>query len=270
VTVRIAVPGAAGKMGRMVIEAIGERGADATLSAALERPGHAGLGQPAAVGGTVVLADDVAAALRRSDAYVDFTAPVASVALARAAAAQAAAGGARVAAIVGTTGMSAADRGALELAATHIPVVFAPNFSLGVNLLLGLCEQAARALGEEFDLEVVELHHKHKRDAPSGTAIAIGEALARGRGTTLEATRCYAREGDVGPRPAGEIGVVAVRGGDVVGEHTAYFMGPAERLEISHKATSRAIFARGAVRAALWAAGRAPGMYSMRDVLGLG
>jgi 4-hydroxy-tetrahydrodipicolinate reductase len=269
VTVRIAVPGAAGKMGRMVIEAIGERGTRATLSAALERPGHADLGTPHAHGAQVTLSDDIGAALRGADAYIDFTAPAASVALARAAAAQAAAGGHRVAAIVGTTGCSAADRAALELAATHIPMVFAPNFSLGVNLLVGLVEQAARALGEDFDLEVVEIHHKMKRDAPSGTAIAIGEAMARGRNTTLEATKCYAREGDVGPRPAGEIGVVAVRGGDVVGEHTAYFLGPAERLELRHSATSRAVFARGAVRAALWAAGKPPGMYSMRDVLGL-
>jgi len=267
--IRVVVPGAAGKMGRMVIEALGERPAEARLTAALERAGHAAIGQPAAIGSDVETSDDVTAALRGADAYVDFTAAVASVALAQAAAAQAAAGGPRVAAVVGTTGLSADERAALERAATQIPMVLSPNFSLGVNLLLGLVEQAARSLGPEFDLEVLEIHHKLKRDAPSGTAIAIGEALARARGTTLDAARCYARAGDVGARPAGEIGVVALRGGDVVGEHTAYFLGPAERIEISHRATSRAIFARGAVRAALWAAGKPAGMYSMRDVLGL-
>ncbi len=267
--IRVAVPGSAGRMGQMVIEAIAERGADARLVAALERSGHAGLGLPAAHGSDVRVSADLAAALAGADAYVDFTAPAASVALAQAAAAQAAAGGTRVAAIVGTTGLDEGAHAALARAAEQIPMVLAPNFSLGVNLLLGLVEQAARALGDDFDLEVVEIHHKLKRDAPSGTAIAIGEALARGRGTTLEAAKCYARSGNVGARPAGEIGVVAVRGGDVVGDHTAYFLGPAERIEISHKATSRAIFARGAVRAALWAAGKPPGMYSMRDVLGL-
>jgi 4-hydroxy-tetrahydrodipicolinate reductase len=266
VSVRIAVPGATGKMGRMVIEVIGERPSEAHVVAMLEHGGHANLGQSIA---GVTLSSDTSAALACCDAYIDFTAPLASVELARAAAAQAAAGGPKVAAIIGTTGLSAEDRGALARAATKIPMVFAPNFSLGVNLLLGLVEQAARALGHEFDLEVLEIHHKLKRDAPSGTAIAIGEALARGRGTTFDDAKCYARAGDVGARPAGEIGVVALRGGDVVGEHTAYFLGPAERIEISHRATSRAIFARGAVRAALWAAGKPPGMYSMRDVLGL-
>ena len=267
--IRIAVPGSAGRMGKMVIEAIDEQPAHAQLAAALERSGHGSLGMPAAVGSDVRVTDDIAAALRGVDADVDFTQPAASVTLAQTAAALTAAGGPPVAAVIGTTGLTAEERGALEQAARHIPMVWAPNFSLGVNLLLGLVEQAARALGDDFDLEVLELHHKLKRDAPSGTAIAIGEALARGRGTSLEQAKCYARQGDVGARPAGEIGVVAVRGGDIVGEHTAYFIGPGERIEISHKATSRAIFARGAVRAALWATGKPPGMYSMRDVLGL-
>jgi 4-hydroxy-tetrahydrodipicolinate reductase len=175
----------------------------------------------------------------------------------------------RVAGVIGTTGLSAEARAAIMHAGATVPLVVAPNFSLGVNLLCGLVEQAARALGEDFDLEVVELHHRAKRDAPSGTAIAIAEAMARGRGLDYPSARRYAREGDVGPRRTAEIGVVAVRGGDVVGEHTAYLLGPNERLELTHRATSRAVFARGAVRAAAWVVKQPPGVYSMRDVLGL-
>jgi 4-hydroxy-tetrahydrodipicolinate reductase len=259
--IRVAVPGAAGKMGRMVIAALAERGGEARLAAAIERPGHAELGREAAPG--VTLVDDVAGALAQAQVYIDFTAPAATVRAVELAAERG------VAAVIGTTGLGDADRAAIARAAARIPIVLSPNFSLGVNLVLGLVEQAARALGPEFDLEVVELHHRAKRDAPSGTAIAIGEALARGRGTTLAATKKYAREGDVGARPDGEIGVVAVRGGDVVGEHTAHFLGPAERIEITHRAGSRQIFARGAVRAALWVVGRPPGVYGMKDVLGL-
>lgn len=259
--IRVAVPGAAGKMGRMVIAAVAERAADARVAAALERTGHPGLGQEVAPG--VTIGDDVAAALAASDVVVDFTAPAASAALAAAAAERG------VACVIGTTGLDADARGAIERASQRVPIVLAPNFSLGVNLLLGLVEQAARALGPEFDLEIVELHHRAKRDAPSGTAIAIAEALARGRGRSLDDVKRYAREGDVGPRPPGEIGVVAVRGGDVVGEHTAYFLGPEERIELTHRAGSRAIFARGAVHAALWVVGKPPRLYSMRDVLGV-
>ena len=269
--IRVAVPGAAGKMGRMVIEALAgdrarrehdqERAAEVCLVAAVERPGHPDVGRAAAPG--VPIGDDLEAALARADVYIDFTAPAAT-ALAVALAARR-----DVAAVIGTTGLDAAARAAVEAAATRVPVVLAPNFSLGVNLLLGLAEQAARALGPEFDLEIVELHHRAKRDAPSGTAIALGEALARGRGARWDEVKRQSREGDVGPRPAGEIGAVAVRGGDVVGEHTAYFLGPAERIELTHRATSRAVFARGAVRAAAWVVGKPPGLYAMKDVLGL-
>jgi 4-hydroxy-tetrahydrodipicolinate reductase len=269
--IRLAVPGASGRMGKMVIEAIAERPNDAVLAAALERSGHGAVGMPAAIGSDVRVTTDVPGALRLVDAYVDFTSPASSVAFAQAAAAMAAAGGPRVAAVIGTTGLTPDERQALARAAEHIPMVFAPNFSLGVNMLLGLVEQAARSLGPDFDLEVVEIHHKLKKDAPSGTAIAIGEALARGHGTTYDTVKCYERSGNVGARPDGEIGVMALRGGDVVGEHTAYLFGAGERIEISHRATSRTIFARGAVRAALWVAapGRAAGMYSMKDVLGI-
>jgi 4-hydroxy-tetrahydrodipicolinate reductase len=267
--IRVAVPGAAGKMGRMVIEALAERAGEARLGAALERPGHASLGQPVPGAPDVTVSADVAAALGTVDAYIDFTAPAASVALAQAAAAQARGGGRRVAAVVGTTGLGAAERAALDEATKVIPVVWAPNFSLGVNLLAGLVEQAARALGEAFDIEIVEFHHKAKRDAPSGTAILLGEAAARGRDWSYAEVKRHARDGDVGARPAQEIGVVAVRGGDVIGDHHVHLLGPNERIELTHRAGSRMIFARGAVRAALFAAGKPPGLYSMQDVLGL-
>jgi 4-hydroxy-tetrahydrodipicolinate reductase len=264
--IQVAVPGASGKMGRMVIDALAERAAVARLSAALERPGHEALGRAAAPG--VTITSDVPAAFGAADAYIDFTVPAATMALARAATEQAAAGR-KLAAVIGTTGLSAADRAALDEAARAIPMIIAPNFSLGVNLLLGLAEKAARALGDDFDLEIVELHHKLKRDAPSGTALALGDALARGRGWSYDDVKRHTRDGDVGPRPPRELGVATVRGGDVVGEHTAYFFGQGERLELTHRATSRMIFARGAVRAALWLAGKPPGQYGMKDVLGL-
>jgi 4-hydroxy-tetrahydrodipicolinate reductase len=172
--------------------------------------------------------------------------------------------------VIGTTGMGTDVETAIEALSRSVAVVSAPNFSLGVNVLLGLAEQAARALGPEFDLEVVEIHHRLKRDAPSGTAIALAQALAAGRGRNLDDVKSFSREGDVGPRPDEQIGVVALRGGDVVGEHTAYLLGDNERIEITHRASSRAIFAAGALRAAAWAAGKPPGRYDMRDVLGLG
>jgi 4-hydroxy-tetrahydrodipicolinate reductase len=257
----VCVPGARGRMGQRVIELLGARADELRLVAAVERPGHADLGRD--VAGGVPLTDDLAAGIARADVYIDFTVPSATAAAARAAAA------AKTAAVIGTTGLDRAAEDAIAALAARAPVVAAPNFSLGVNLLLALAENAARALGPEFDLEVVDLHHRDKRDAPSGTAIALADALARGRGLRLADVKRYAREGDIGPRPDGEIGVSTLRGGDAVGEHTALFLGPGERLELCHKAGSRAIFAAGALRAAAWVKGRAPGRYSMRDVLGL-
>jgi 4-hydroxy-tetrahydrodipicolinate reductase len=256
---RVVVPGGAGKMGRMVIDAVREAGAE--VAGVVERRGHPSVGRPASDG--LVVGDDFAAALAGADVYIDFTAPEAAGAHVEAAAARG------VAAVIGTTGLPAEARAAIIRAGATIPVVVAPNFSLGVTLVCALVEQAARVLGEGYDLEVVELHHRMKRDAPSGTALAIAEALARGRGLDLAAARRAGRDGDVGARPAAEIGLHAVRGGDVVGEHTAHFLGPDERIEITHKASSRAVFARGAVRAARWAIGKPPGVYAMRDVLGL-
>jgi len=257
--IRVVVPGACGRMGRMVIDAIAAA-QGLLLAAATQRKGSSDVGQ---VIDGVTVGDDFAAALGGADVYIDFTAPESTAEHVAAAAHH------RIAGVVGTTGLSAEARAALMHAGATIPLVVAPNFSLGVNLLCGLAEQAARALGDDFDLEVVEIHHKAKRDAPSGTAIAIAEALARGRGLDFPSARRFSREGDIGPRRGGEIGVVAVRGGDVVGDHTAHFLGPNERLELTHRAASRAVFARGAVRAAAWVVKQPPGVYSMRDVLGL-
>jgi 4-hydroxy-tetrahydrodipicolinate reductase len=235
-------------MGRMVIDAIAAA-PGMVLGAATERRDSPDIGQ---VIDGVTIGADFAASLAGADVYIDFTAPEATAAH-----------------VAAATGLPAEARAALIHAGASIPIVVSPNFSLGINLLCGLVEQAARALGDEFDLEVVEVHHRAKRDAPSGTAIAIAEAMARGRGLDFPTARRFAREGDVGPRPTGEIGVVALRGGDVVGEHTAHFLGPNERIEVTHRAASRAVFARGAVKAAAWVVKQPPGVYSMRDVLGL-
>ena len=236
------VVGAAGKMGRAVIEAAAARGIK--------------------VAATIDQGDDLVAGLAASDVYIDFSTPAATLTVARAAIA------AKRAAVVGTTGLGADAEAALDALARVAPIVVAANFSLGVNLMLGLVKQAAKALAE-WDAEVVETHHNKKRDAPSGTALAIARAIAAGHGVAYDSVKRHTRDGDVGPRPHGEIGVATVRGGDVVGEHTAYFFGQAERIEISHRATSRAIFAQGAVVAAQWLTQKPPGRYTMLDVLGL-
>lgn len=245
--------GALGRMGREIIRLSDELD-DVTMVAAVD----VGSGTV----GNLTVTGDTAAALAEADVYIDFSAPAAT----RAAAQLAAERG--VAAIIGTTGLGPDDEAAIEALATKAPVLLAANFSLGVNLMVVLAEQAARAL-PGFDLEVVELHHRRKRDSPSGTAIAVGRALAAGRGLAYDDAKLYAREGDVGARTDDEIGIVAVRGGGIVGEHTAYFIGEEERIEITHRAANRSIFARGALRAAQWIAGKPPGSYGMRDVLGL-
>ncbi len=260
--IRVAVTGAGGRMGRMVLAALGEREEVATLTAAVERPGHDAVGREAAPG--IVIGSDLDAALLLCDVVIDFTTPESTTATVAACAERG------VAAIVGTTGLSDADRAALARAAERVPVVWGANYSVGVNLLATLVEQAARALGLDWDLEIVEAHHRGKRDAPSGTALALAEAGARGRDVKLREVARTMRSGDVGPRPRGEIGIVAQRGGDVVGEHTVTFFGDGERIELVHRATSRAIFARGAVGAALWAVGRPPGLYSPTDALDIG
>jgi 4-hydroxy-tetrahydrodipicolinate reductase len=259
VTTRVCVLGPSGRMGRAVIDAAAGS-SDVRIVAAVDRAGAPGLG--ASAGGVVATAD-LAAGLAGCDVYVDFTTPAAT----RAAADAARACGR--AAVIGTTGMGRDDEAAIAGLAAVAPVVVAANFSLGVNLVLGLVRTAARVLGPDWDAEVVEAHHRAKRDAPSGTALMIARAIAAGHGVDYDQVKRHARDGDIGPRPRGEIGVSTVRGGDVVGEHTALFLGPAERLEITHRASSRAIFAAGALRAAAWVAGQPPGRYDMQAVLGL-
>lgn len=197
----------------------------------------------------------------KADCVIDFTAPAATRAHAWLAAKH------KTALVIGTTGLSKEDEMELGDAAKEAPIVYAANMSVGVNMLLALVEQTAARLGPEWDIEIFEAHHKHKVDAPSGTALAIGKAAAKGRGGTLDALAEYDRHGHTGARKPGNIGFSVARGGDVVGEHTAYFYADGERIELSHRATNRALFARGALRAASWTKGKAPGLYSMRDVL---
>ena len=264
----LVVVGAAGRMGRTLIRAIHET-PGATLAGAVERAGSPFLGQDAGelagVGRLgVVLGDDPLAAFARADGVLDFTAPSASVEFAGYAAQ------ARIAHVIGTTGCSSADDAAIAAAARHATIVKSGNMSLGVNLLAALVEQAARALGpDEFDVEIVEMHHRHKVDAPSGTALMLGRAAAAGRGVSLEDNSVRVRDGHTGPREQGAIGFATLRGGSVVGDHSVILAGPGERIVLSHHAEDRSLFARGAVRAALWARARKPGLYSMRDVLGL-
>jgi 4-hydroxy-tetrahydrodipicolinate reductase len=262
----LCILGPSGRMGAMLIEQARER-TDVRVVAAVDRVHNEIIGREVCPG--VVATGDMAAGLAAADVYIDFTTPEGTRAALGAAlvAALATNGGTRPAAVIGTTGLDADALAAIDAAGEHLPVLYAPNFSLGVNVLLGLAERAARALGTDFDIEIVEMHHKHKRDAPSGTALALASALSAGRDRGLH--NRLSRAGDVGVREDHELGVLAVRGGDVAGEHTAYFLGPNERLELTHRASSRAIFARGALRAAAWIAGRSPGRYTMIDVLGL-
>jgi len=273
--IRLCVLGPSGRMGRLVMEAAeaqdpGEASIDPNTTLDEDTPGFTVVGAvdhpDSGLVGTelmpgLVVTSDFAAGMKRADAYIDFTVPEATRLAAEAALQRG------VAAVIGTTGLDAAAERAVDALAERAPVLVSANFSLGVNLLLGLAERAARALGPEFDLEIVELHHRHKRDAPSGTALALASALAAGRGGRLQ--NRLSREGEVGPRPDNELGVVAIRGGDVAGEHTAYFLGDGERIELTHRASSRMIFARGALRAAEWLVDKSPGRYTMMDVLEL-
>ncbi|MAF96119.1 MAG: 4-hydroxy-tetrahydrodipicolinate reductase [Rhodospirillaceae bacterium] len=264
---KIGIVGAAGRMGRMLIaEVLGTGGCQ--LAGGTEQPGSDAIGQDLGVliGADeqgLSIGDDARALFEASDAVVDFTQPEATMGHA------ALSGETGVALIVGTTGLEAPHMEALGRAAAKAAVVQAANMSVGVNLLLGLTEQVANALGEDYDIEIAEMHHRHKVDAPSGTALALGAAAAKGRGVDLNEVSDRGRDGETGPRKAGDIGFSVIRGGDVAGDHWVVFAGPGERVELTHKAGSREIFARGALRAALWTEGRAPGLYSMRDVLGL-
>ncbi|MBY0420972.1 MAG: 4-hydroxy-tetrahydrodipicolinate reductase, partial [Parvularculaceae bacterium] len=205
----------------------------------------------------------VVALLARGDVLIDFTTPAATLEHLRAAAERG------IAAIVGTTGFSEADEAAIAAHATAIPIVKASNFSLGVALVAALVEEAARRLGDDFDIEIAEIHHRHKVDAPSGTALMLGAAAARGRGVPLRDRSVRVRDGITGPRRAGDIGFSVRRGGGVIGDHEVSFVSSEEMITLSHRALDRGLFAKGAVAAALWAHGRKPGLYSVRDVLGL-
>jgi 4-hydroxy-tetrahydrodipicolinate reductase len=263
----LVVTGASGRMGRMLISLIAASDR-ARLVAALERPGHPWIGRDAgeAMGGApigVTVTEDPLPAFAQAQAVIDFTAPAATVDFA-ALAAQA-----RAVHVIGTTGLSATDLSRIAAAARHATIIRAGNMSLGVNLLADLVRKVAASLDPDWDIEIVEAHHRHKVDAPSGTALMLGHAAARGRGVALGTHSARARDGDTGPRRSGDIGFAVVRGGDIVGEHDVIFAAPGERLVLRHVATDRAIFARGALRAALWGQNRPPGEYDMRDVLGL-
>ncbi len=264
---RLVVVGADGRMGRMLIRAVAEA-EGCTLSGAIEREGSAILGQDA---GTLVglaplgvtVTDDPLPAFAAADGVLDFTVPAATSFFAELAAQ------ARIVHVVGTTGLAEADLGRLAAAAHHARIVRSGNMSLGVNLVAGLVRKVAAALGEDFDIEIVEMHHRMKVDAPSGTALLLGEAAAEGRGVALSEARVSTRDGHTGARRPGDIGFATLRGGTVVGDHSVLFAGPGERITLSHHAEDRGIFARGAVRAALWAFDKPPGLYGMADVLGL-
>ena len=264
---RLVVTGAAGRMGRMLVQTIPDT-LGVCLTGALESPASPMLGKDsgATVGvgvNGVPISADPAAALADCDVLIDFSTPSASVAFCQ----QAAAAG--VAHVIGTTGLSTEDLAAIQESAQKTAVVRSGNMSLGVNLLAALVERAARTLGPAWDAEIVEMHHRMKVDAPSGTALLLGEAAARGRGVSLSDHSARGRDGLTGPRKPGDIGFASLRGGTVVGDHSVIFAGAGERIELSHRAEDRGVFARGALAAALWTRGKPPGLYSMTDVLGL-
>ena len=264
---KIGIVGADGRMGRTLLatvlaaegcELIGAlalpdspaQGADAGMLAGLDSCG-------------VTVADDPVPLFADADAVIDFTAPKATVGY------SALAAQGKTVHVIGTTGLDAGDEGALAKAARHTQIVYAPNMSMAVNLLFALVKKVAGALDEDFDIEIVEMHHKHKVDAPSGTALGLGRAAAEGRGVSLDETAVRSRDGHTGARRPGDIGFATLRGGDVVGDHSVIFAGPGERLELTHRGGGREIYARGALKAARWAQGKPPGLYGMTDVLGL-
>jgi 4-hydroxy-tetrahydrodipicolinate reductase len=264
---RLVVVGAAGRMGRALVRAISET-PGVRLAAAVERSGSPEIGTDAGVLAgiaplDVAIGDDALAAFARADGVVDFTSPAATLHFAELAAQ------ARLVHVVGTTGLTAADEAKLTAAARHAVLVRSGNMSLGVNLLAQLVREAARALGPEYDIEILEMHHRAKVDAPSGTALLLGGAAAEGRRVALSDHSVRVRDGHTGPRRLGDIGFATLRGGSVVGDHTVVLAGPGERIELAHRAEDRSIYARGAVKAALWGMSRKPGLYSMVDVLGL-
>ncbi|MBP2293843.1 4-hydroxy-tetrahydrodipicolinate reductase [Azospirillum rugosum] len=264
---KIGVVGCAGRMGQMLVREIAAT-PGCTLAGGTERVGGPALGKDIGtlagidpLGVTAI--DDAATLFAEADAVIDFTSPDATVRHAALAAQS------QTVLVIGTTGIGPSQQEAIAQAATHTPIVQSPNMSLGVNLLLALVEQVGRALGDDFDVDILEMHHRHKVDAPSGTALGLGRAVAAGRGVNLEDVWQKVRDGHPGARPRGEIGFATLRGGDVIGDHTVVFAGDGERIELTHKASGRQIYAKGAVRAARWANDKKPGLYSMKNVLGM-
>ena len=263
----IVVTGASGRMGQMLVRAISASDR-ARLVACVERPGHSWIGRDVgeAMGGAAVgvkVTDDPLEAFAAAQGVIDFTAPAATVEYAGLAAQ------ARAVHVIGTTGLEPVHFAKIDAAARHAVIVQTGNMSLGVNLLVRLTQKVAQALDADWDIEVVEAHHRMKVDAPSGTALMLGQAAATGRGVALESARISGRDGITGARERGSIGFSAIRGGDIVGEHDVVFAADGERIILRHIATDRAIFARGALRAVLWGQGQKPGRYDMMDVLGL-
>ena len=259
--------GVAGRMGRELVRAVHDM-PGCVVGGAAEAPGSVAIGADigtlagmAPLGHNVT--DDALELFTRVDGIIDFTAPKASVEFAGLAA------NARIVHVIGTTGFSEADEAAIRAAARHATIIKAGNMSLGVNLLAAITQKIAAVLDEDYDIEIVEMHHGQKVDAPSGTALMLGAAAASGRGISLADRSAKARDGHTGQRRRGDIGFASLRGGDVVGDHTIVFAGPGERIELTHRASNRSIFARGAVKAALWGRTQRPGLYAMKDVLGL-
>jgi 4-hydroxy-tetrahydrodipicolinate reductase len=267
--IKIGIIGCAGRMGRMLVAEVLANKA-CTLAGGVEPAGSPFVGHDMAmlIGEKPckkLVTDNVEALVKASDAIIDFTAPESTLKAAALAAK------AKKIHVIGTTGFSEKQIAELRRHASKTAIVFAPNMSVGVNLLASLVRQVAGALGEDdFDIEVLEMHHSKKVDAPSGTALALGKAAAEGRKVKLEKVARRERDGVIGARPKGEIGFATLRGGDVIGDHTIIFAGDGERIELTHKASSRTIYAKGAVRAALWAKGKKPGLYTMKDILDIG
>jgi len=264
---RLVIAGAGGRMGRALIHAIAAT-KGVTLAGAVEAKDSAVIGRDAGdLAGLgpngVKVASDAAPLLQAADGLIEFTVPAATLALAELTAA------AGIVHVIGTTGHSAAEEAAIAKAASRAPIVKSGNMSLGVNLLAALVKRVAQTLGDDYDIEILEMHHNKKIDAPSGTALMLGRAAAEGRGIDLPRHSVRGRDGMTGPRRSGDIGFASLRGGTVVGDHAVTFAGPAERIELTHRAEDRMIFARGALRAAFWARGKKPGLYTMADVLGL-
>lgn len=263
----IAVHGAAGRMGRQLLAAIALR-EDARVAGAIDAPGQPAVGQDVSllapeVPQGISVVDTVTALDPATDSLIDFSLPVATLALIEQL------GDKELPMVIGTTGFDSAGLDALQAAARQRPIVFAPSYSIGVTLALSMLGAAARALGDDYDVEIIEAHHRHKVDAPSGTALKLGEVVAEALGRDLDECAVYGREGITDERERNTIGFETIRAGDIIGEHTVLFAGNGERFEISHRATDRMTFARGAVRAAQWVAGKPPGLYDMQDVLGL-